>query len=68
MFKTVWAEVRSGKIELLESVDLPEGSKVLVTVLEEENERQFGERISETSLSQVWNNPDDDIYGELLEK
>lgn len=32
MLKTFWATVRQGKIELLESAELPEGAKVLVTV------------------------------------
>jgi hypothetical protein len=33
MLKTFWATVRQGKVELLESTELPEGAKVLVTVL-----------------------------------
>lgn len=31
--KNAWATVWQGKIELLESVELPEGVRVLVTVL-----------------------------------
>jgi hypothetical protein len=30
---TIWAKVNQGKIELLELVDLPEGSRVLVTLV-----------------------------------
>jgi hypothetical protein len=30
---TMWAVVRNGKIELLEKADLPEGSRVLITLV-----------------------------------
>jgi len=33
MLKTLWAVVRKEKIELLEKENIPEGTKVLVTVL-----------------------------------
>lgn len=33
MLKTLWGTVRQGKIELLESEELPEGTRVLVTLL-----------------------------------
>jgi hypothetical protein len=33
MLRTLWAEVKQGRIELLELADLPEGTKVLVTLL-----------------------------------
>jgi hypothetical protein len=33
MLNTLWATVRNGKVELLEAAELPEGTKVLVTVL-----------------------------------
>jgi hypothetical protein len=32
MLKTLWATVRQGKVELLESAELPEGVRVLVTL------------------------------------
>jgi hypothetical protein len=31
MLKTLWATIHQGKIELLESTELPEGTRVLVT-------------------------------------
>jgi len=40
MLKTLWATVRQGKIELLESVELPEGTRVIVTLLPE-NKTEF---------------------------
>ncbi|MBG1243372.1 hypothetical protein F8R90_19965 [Nostoc sp. NZL] len=65
MLKTLWATVREGKIELLESEELPEGTRVLVTLLPDD-ENEFWLQTSQTSLSSVWDNAEDDIYAELL--
>ncbi|MCC3419777.1 MAG: hypothetical protein JGK28_18080 [Microcoleus sp. PH2017_07_MST_O_A] len=65
MLKTLWATVRQGKIELLELSELPEGAKVLVTVLPDE-EAEFWLQASQTSLDTVWDNTEDDIYAQLL--
>jgi hypothetical protein len=65
MLKTLWATVRQGKIELLESADLPEGVRVLVTVLPDD-EAQFWVDASQTSLDVVWDNTEDDVYAQLL--
>jgi hypothetical protein len=62
----VWAVVRNGKIELTENISLAEGAKVLVTLLPEEDEADFWERASQESLADVWDNPEDDVYAELL--
>ena len=67
MFNTVWAIVREGKIELLERVDIPEGTKVLVTLLPDDDTR-FWLYASQTALDKVWDNKDDDVYAELLKK
>ncbi len=66
MLKTLWATVQKGKIELLETLELSEGTKVLVTVLSEDYESEFWIRASQTSLDAVWDNTEDDIYAELL--
>lgn len=66
MLKTLWATVQKGKIELLEASELPEGSKILVTVLESDYESEFWIRASQTSLDAVWDNPEDDVYAQLL--
>ena len=58
MLKTLWATVRQGKIELLESLELPEGAKVLVTLLPDE-EAEFWLQASQTSLDRVWDNTED---------
>jgi hypothetical protein len=65
MLNTLWATVRQGKIELLESSELPEGVRVLVTVLPD-NEAQFWVDASQTSLDAVWDNTEDDVYAQLL--
>ncbi|MEH1931500.1 hypothetical protein [Nostoc sp.] len=65
MLKTLWATVRQGKIELLESEELPEGTRVLVTLLPDD-ETEFWLQTSQTSLSSVWDNTEDDVYTQLL--
>jgi hypothetical protein len=67
MLNTVWAVVRGGKIELLEPADLPEGRKVLVTLLPDED-TQFWLHTSQVALDTIWDNPEDDVYAQLLEK
>ncbi len=67
MLKTLWATVRQGRIELLEKTELPEGTKVLVTLLPED-ETEFWLQASEVSLDTVWDNTEDDIYAQILEK
>lgn len=68
MLKTVWAVVREGKIELLENATLPEGSRVLVTLMPDEDEQQFWLEASDRSVTEIWDNTEDDIYAELLQK
>jgi predicted DNA-binding antitoxin AbrB/MazE fold protein len=65
MSKTLKAVVREGRIELLEPVDLPEGTKVLVMLLPDE-ETEFWLSASQVSLDTLWDNPEDDVYGQLL--
>ena len=67
MLNTAWAIVREGKIELLEQVDLPEGRKVLVTLLPDED-TLFWLHTSQVSLDTIWDNAEDDVYAQLLEK
>jgi hypothetical protein len=56
MLKTVWTVVRKGKIELLENLSLSEGTRVLVTVMPDEDEQQFWMEASERSLAAVLEN------------
>ena len=66
MMNTVKAIFKEGRIELLEEVDIPEGTEVLVTILSDEAE--FWLRVSESSLASVWDNEEDDIYEQLLKR
>lgn len=67
MSKTLRAIIHGGKIEPLEQVDLPEGSKVLVTLLADD-EAEFWFQASEASLNRIWDNPEDDVYAQLLKE
>ena len=66
MLNTVRAVAKEGRIELLENVNLPEGVEVLVTILSEDE--KFWMEASEPSLNTIWNNAEDDIYEQLLER
>ena len=66
MLNTLWAVVREGKIELLEDLEVPEGTKVLVTLLPED-QAEFWLNVSQVSLDKIWDNAEDDVYEELLE-
>ena len=67
MMNTIWAVIRKGKIVPLEAVKVPEGTRALITLLPED-ETGFWLAASESSLSEVWGNAEDDVYAELLEK
>lgn len=68
MLNTLWAVARKEKIELLEKASIPEGTRVLVTVLPIDNGSRFWLKASQISLDAVWNNIEDDIYAKLLEE
>jgi hypothetical protein len=61
---TIRAVVREGKIELLEEVEIPEGTEVLVTPLPDESDGWL--KASESSLGAVWDTSEDNVYAELL--
>jgi hypothetical protein len=64
--QSIRAVVRKGKIELLEDVQIPEGTEVIVTPLTDDSD--FWLSASGSSLDSVWDNAEDDVYAELLEK
>ena len=66
MLKTLWATIQKGKVELLEASELPEGTKVLVTLLSSDYESEFWLQASQTSLDAIWDNSEDDVYAQLL--
>ena len=66
MVSTVWAIVHEGRIEPLDNITAPEGTRVLVTLLLED-ETDFWQGASTSSLDEVWDNAEDDRYAELLQ-
>lgn len=64
MLSTALGIVKDGKIETLERIALPEGQKVLVTMLP--NDNIFWQEASQENLKQIWDNDDDDVYALLL--
>ena len=67
MPNTVWAVVHDGRIETICEVDAPDGTRALVTLLVED-EADFWQAASSASLDEIWDNAEDDVYAELLEK
>lgn len=65
MINTVWAVIHDGRIEPLDKIDAPDGTRVLVTLLLED-EADFWIGASAPSLDEVWNNVEDDRYAELI--
>ncbi len=64
MPKTVWATFSQGKVELSEPITVPDGTRILVTILPDD-ENEFWLKASQTSLAAVWDNDEDDIYAQL---
>lgn len=62
---SIWGVIRNGRIEPAQDIQLPEGATVLVTLLPDDDDR-FWQKVSESSLAAVWDNPEDDVYAELL--
>ncbi len=59
------AIVNDGRIEPIEELEVPDGTQLLITVLS--NGGEFWMTASQSSVDAIWDNPEDDIYGELLE-
>ena len=69
MLTTIAAIVRDGKIELLEPATLRDGTRVLVTMLsDEEADQQFWTGASDHTLRVIWEHAEDDVYGDLLQR
>jgi len=66
MQERIRAVVDKGRIEPLEKLEMPDGTEVLVTILS--NGDDFWLKVSEQSLNAIWDNPEDDVYAELLER
>lgn len=68
MLKTLCAIIEQGAIKFLEKATIPEGTKVLITLLSDQAESQFWLKASQPSLDAIWNNTEDDVYAQLLKK
>ena len=66
MQERIRAIINDGKIQPVDDVSLPEGTELIVTVVS--NGDNFWLNASELSLEAIWDNPEDDVYGELLER
>jgi hypothetical protein len=68
---TVEAIYENGKLVLSHPLPLQEKAHVLVTIHSEagaDTERAAWLAAAEESLMKAWNNPDDDVFNELLSK
>ncbi len=63
---SAWGIVKENKIELLEEANIPEGSKVLITLMTDDLDSQFWIQASRSSLDAIWDNIEGDIYAKLL--
>ena len=69
--KTVEAIIdENGKVQLLESVSLPEARRALVTILDEEPATEAPETalLSEQTLAEDWNRPEEDEAWSYLQR
>ncbi len=49
MLNTIWAEVREGKLVMLDEIDAPEGTRAIVTFLDENGDQNFWQAASSES-------------------
>jgi hypothetical protein len=67
MTTTVEAIYEGGKIVLPHALSLPDKAHVRVTI-ESDPDRDAWLKLSEESLTKVWDNDADDVFNELLKK
>ncbi len=63
MLNTIHATFKDGKIQLLEEIDLPEGTEMLVIPLL--NDSEFWVKASRPTLDAIWDNDEDNVYAKL---
>jgi hypothetical protein len=68
MLTTVKGIVQKHRIKIVEKLDIPDGTKLLITILPQEENEEFWQNASLSSLDKIWNNSEDNIYAELLKK
>lgn len=64
MLHTIRAIFKEGRIQLLEKIELPERTEILVTPLLDEAD--FWVKTRQPALDKVWDNAEDNVYAELL--
>jgi predicted DNA-binding antitoxin AbrB/MazE fold protein len=64
MLNTVRAIFKGGRIQLLEEIELSEGTEILVTPLTDDT--VFWLKASQPTLDKIWDNDEDDVYAELV--
>ncbi len=67
MYSSINGVFYNGSVNILENIKIPEGSKLIITIIDD-NEKEFWVSASNENLKDIWNNPQDDIYEELLKK
>jgi hypothetical protein len=73
MLETIEAVIDTqGQVQLLEKIKLTKKHRALVTILGETDysfdENDFFATASSSKSDEIWNNEEDDVYAELLEK
>lgn len=68
MLTTVKGIVQKNRIRIVENIEIPDGTKLLITILSPEENEEFWQNASLSSLDKIWNNSDDNIYAELFKK
>lgn len=68
MLNSVLAFVKDGKVEFAEQTPLAEGTRLLITVLPPDDDQGFWMQASESSLTAIWDHPQDDEYAQLLKE
>lgn len=69
MLKTFKTQYKNGNILLTNAaVDIPENAVIFVSYKDNSSVDDFFLSASESSLDEIWNNNEDDIYEQLLKK
>ncbi len=67
MINTIEAVVKNGHFIPVNDISFPDGTKAMVTIVAEDD-TEFWMAASKESLDVIWDNAEDDVYAELLNK
>ncbi len=67
MINTIEAIVKNGHFIPVKDISFPDGTKAMVTIVAEDD-TEFWMAASQESLNEIWDNAEDDVYAELLNK